>query len=334
MRMKMFSAPTMDDAMAAIAAELGDDAVILSERETNAGVEVRAATDRMANGPNADQPLFLNRFDGQATAPTSEDPVRARVRDSLAWHGAPATFIRRLSDVCAAQGSVTGSAAAMMTSGLDALCRFDPVPVRPDRDIMLVGAPGHGRTSVTAKLTRRASVARRQLTPMSADFDGTAGGAQLAAYLAEEQGQIRDVPTPDALFRQFRAQRTSGRRCVVDLPAIVSTDPDDMMRLTDLIAAVDAEPVLVISAEGSADELADAARAFARAGVRRAVVTRLDVVRRRGGIFAALSGAGLAISHLSVTPFIGGGLVPAGPQRLAALLTEDAPGHVALKGAA
>jgi len=333
MRMKMFSAPTFEDAKAAIHAELGADAVILSERETASGVEVRAATDRMNAGPGGSETLFINRFAGRPVAPTSEDPVRARVRDSLAWHGAPATFIRKLSDVCAIEGHLPDHRAAM-TTGLSALCRFEPLPVRPDHDIILVGGPGHGRTSVAAKLTRRAAVARRQLTPLAADFDGAAGGEQLAAYLAEERAQIRTAATPDALFAQFRAQRTSGRRCVVDLPAVVTTDPDDMMRLTDLIHAVAAEPVLVISAEGDADELADAARAFARAGVRRAIVTKLDTVRRRGGIVAALSGAGIAFSHLSVTPFIGGGLVPAGPQRLAALLNEDAPGHAALKGAA
>lgn len=333
MRMKMFSAPTLEDAKAAVLAELGDEAVILSERETDAGFEVRAATDKMNPSAGPEPALFINRLGDTKVAPTSEDPVRARVRDSLAWHGAPATFIRKLSDVCTIEGHLPDPRAAM-TTGLSALCRFDPLPVRPDRDAMLVGGPGHGRTSVAAKLTRRAAVARRQLTPMAADFDGTAGGEQLAAYLAQERSQIRTVPTPEALFAQFRAQRTSGRRCVVDLPSIVSTDPDDMMRLADLIHAVEAEPVLVISAEGDDDELADAARAFSRAGVRRAIVTKLDVVRRRGGVVAALSGAGIAFSHLSVTPFIGGGLVPAGPQRLAALLTEDAPGHHALKGAA
>ena len=41
-----------------------------------------------------------------------------------------------------------------------------------------------------------------------------------------------------------------------------------------------------------------------------------------------------AAAQLAITPFIGGGLVPATPSRLAQLLTEDAPAHVALKGAA
>ena len=69
--------------------------------------------------------------------------------------------------------------------------------------------------------------------------------------------------------------------------------------------------------------------------MRRAILTKLDVVRRRGGAIAALTSAGIAFSHLAITPFIGGGLVPAAPSRLSALLIEEARGDViALRGAA
>ena len=107
-----------------------------------------------------------------------------------------------------------------------------------------------------------------------------------------------------------------------------------MASLKDLISAVDAEPILVMSAEGHPDDLAESVRAFGRAGVKRAILTKLDVVRRRGGAVAALAGAKMAFSHLAVTPFIGGGLIPAAPARLSALLLEDAEAQVALRGAA
>ena len=204
-----------------------------------------------------------------------------------------------------------------------------------ERDIILVGPPGHGRTSTAAKLTRRAAVARTAILPIAADLDGTAGGAQLAAYLEQERGQIRNALTPDALFDTLRTARAAGHRCVIDLPSINAFDQDDMDSLQDLIQVVRAEPVLVMSAEGHPEDQADAARIFARAGIRRAILTKLDIARRRGGAISALSSAGIAFSHLAVTPFIGGGLVPAAPSRLAALLMEDAPGDViALKGAA
>ncbi|MCH2459258.1 MAG: flagellar biosynthesis protein FlhF-like protein, partial [Henriciella sp.] len=140
--------------------------------------------------------------------------------------------------------------------------------------------------------------------------------------------------TPDDLFELLRTAREDGDRCVIDLPAIVPFDREDMASLKDLIAVIDAEPVLVISAEGHPDDLADAAHAFADAGVKRAIISKLDVTRRRGGIVAALSGAGISFAQLGITPFIGGGLTPATPARLSKILLEEASADFALRGAA
>ena len=50
MRMKMFAAESLEAAKAMIFAEMGADAVILSEREIEGGVEVRAVTDKLGGG--------------------------------------------------------------------------------------------------------------------------------------------------------------------------------------------------------------------------------------------------------------------------------------------
>ncbi|MFN4025266.1 MAG: flagellar biosynthesis protein FlhF-like protein [Hyphomonas sp.] len=336
MRMKMFAAESMEAAKAMIFAEMGEDAVILSEREVDGGVEVRAATDRMGSAAVGNEPVFLRDARGLGHGRGADNPLYARVRDALLWHGAPQRFAERVANEGAGRRPGEFSAPEdAMAEGLSRLVTCDPIPARLDRDILLVGPPGHGRTSTAAKLTRRASVARAEITPLAADLDGSAGGEQLAAYLEREREQIRVAETPDALFAELRALRGENRRCVIDLPAINPFEGDDLASLGDLVAAIRAEPVLVISAEGHPDDLAESARAFYRAGVRRAILTKLDVVRRRGGAIAALTSSGIAFSHLAITPFIGGGLVPAAASRLAALLMEDARGDViALKGAA
>ena len=336
MRMKMFAAESFEAAKAMIFAEMGSDAVILSEREIDGGVEVRAATDKMGGGMVPNEPLFLREARGNTHGRGIENPLFSRVRDALLWHGAPQRFADRVAAESAGRSGVQFTDPEdAIAEGISRLVACDPILPRLDRDIILVGPPGHGRTATAAKLTRRAAVARAEVMPIAADLDGTAGGAQLAAYLELEQDQIRVVRTPEDLFGTLRTLRNENRRCVIDLPAINPFDDDDMASLQDLVAAIRAEPVLVMSAEGHPEDQAEAAKSFARAGVKRAVLTKLDVVRRRGGAIAALSSAGIAFSHLAVTPFIGGGLVPAAPSRLAALLMEDAPGDViAMKGAA
>lgn len=336
MRMKMFAAESLEAAKAMIFAEMGEDAIILSEREIPGGVEVRAATDKLGGGMVPSEPRFLTRLNREnaRTPRPQENPLRNRVRDALIWHGAPQRFAERVADAGAPLSARSTDPSEVMASGLDVLLTCDPIAPMPARDILLVGPPGHGRTATAAKLTRRAAVAEARILPVAADLDATAGGAQLAAYLELEQEQIRIARTPDQLFELISAARAQSERCVIDLPAIVPFDTEDMASLTDLVSAIDAEPVLVISAEGHPDDLADAARAFADAGVRRAIVSKLDVTRRRGGIVAALSGAGIAFAHLGVTPFIGGGLVPATPARLSKILLEEAPADFALRGAA
>lgn len=331
MRMKMFAAETFDDAKAMMFAEMGDDAVILSERETDDGVEVRAAVDRMGNG---DTPMFLKRPEGSDFAVTRDNPLRQRLRDSLLWHGAPMHFARRVADAGAPDGIIGREPVEALTIGLETLIACNPLPALPDNNILLVGPPGHGRTSTAAKLTRRAAMANVELYPLAADLDGAAGGEQLAAYLEQEREQIRVATTPDDLFTMLTNIDLDNARYVIDLPAIVPFDDSDMASLKDLVAAINAEPVLVMSAEGHPEDQAEAAKLFAKVGVERAILTKLDVARRRGGSVAALSAANIAFSHLAVTPFIGGGLVPAAPPRLAALLLEDAPAHAVLKGAA
>ncbi len=334
MRMKMFAAESLETAKAMIFAEMGDEAIILSEREVPGGVEVRAATDKLGGGMVPSESRILTRLGVKPPPRLVENPVRNRVRDALLWHGAPQRFADRAADAGVTGGSANGDPIAAIAAGLESLITCDPILARPTRDILLVGAPGHGRTATAAKLTRRAAVAKSEILPVAADLDATAGSAQLAAYLEREQDQIRSASTPDDLFDILKTIRAEEKRCVIDLPAIVPFDHDDMASLQDLIAVIDAEPVLVISAEGHPEDQIEAARAFARCGIRRAIVTKLDVTRRRGGIVSALSAAKISFSHLAVTPFIGGGLIPATPSRLAQLLTEDAPAHVALRGAA
>lgn len=335
MRMKMFAAETFEAAKAMIFAEMGEDAVILSEREIEGGVEVRAATDKLGGGMVPNEPLFLRDARAGMHGRGTENPLASRVRDALLWHGAPQRFADKVAAESGRSGRAISDPEEAIAAGLERLVSCDPLPARLERDVVLVGPPGHGRTATAAKLTRRAAMAKAEIMPVAADLDGTAGGDQLSAYLAQEQDQIRVAHTPDELFSTLQELRNQNRRCVIDLPAINPFDPEDLASLHDLVMVIRAEPVLVISAEGHPEDQTDAMRAFARAGVRRAILTKLDIARRRGGAIAALSNAGIAFSHLAVTPFIGGGLVPAAPSRLAALLMEDAPGDViALKGAA
>lgn len=329
MRMKMFAADTFDAARALVLAEMGADAVILSEREVDGRVEVRAATNTTRRRGH-DRPMFLRNENAEVENPENA-VLTQRLRDTLSWHGAPKRFANKI--IGAADTSLKNPADALAT-GLMEFVSCRPLRTRPQKNIILVGPPGHGRTSAAAKFTRHAAMSGEEILPVAADFDATAGGDQLSAYLELERAQVRIATDPDALFKIMEEVEANDERCVIDLPSILPFHNEDLAALKDLVGAINAEPILVMSAEGHPDDQAEAARAYATVGIKRAVLTKLDVARRRGGAIAALASARISLSHLAITPFIGGGLIEADASRLANLLMEEAPAQAALRGAA
>lgn len=325
----MFAADTFDAARALVLAEMGSDAVILSEREVDGRVEVRAATNTTRRN-GQDRPLFL-RTAVEDSQKSENSVLTQRLIDMMSWHGAPKRFAHRV--VKSADTSLHDPADALATGLMEVVsCR--PLKTLPQKNIVLVGPPGHGRTSTAAKLTRHAAMAGEEILPVAADFDATAGGDQLSAYLELERAQVRIATDPDALFKIMEEVEEANQRCVIDLPSILPFHNEDLAALKDLVGAIDAEPILVLSAEGHPDDQAEAARAYASVGIKRAILTKLDVARRRGGAISALAAARISLSHLAITPFIGGGLIEADASRLANLMMEEAPAQAALRGAA
>lgn len=329
MRMKLYSAPNREEVLALIYREMGSDAVILSEFENEDGYEMRAATERQTS---VVAPNFASK---PSRAPELQvNHYRDRLKDILVWHGAPEGF----ADMVASSGSrLTGAPtdpAAGFSSALEGVVGFSPVQPALHEPVMLIGPPGSGKTSTAAKLIRRAMATGANAIPLVGDFDATAGGQQLAAYLQQEGGRVENHYVPDDLIASIDQHRKQGNAVVIDTPAINPMDREDLQRLEDLINLTNVEPVLVLSAEGHPLDLEESVRAFAELGIRRCIVTKLDVVRRRGGVLFALASGKVNLSHLAMTPFIGGGLIPATPNRLARILLEEAPGADFLKGAA
>ena len=325
MKMKMFIAPTVEEAMAQVRAEFGPDAVILSERDEDGRVEIRAAVERSFNHKFA-APKF------SAPAP-AYDATRDHLTASLRWHGAPDGFTHMVSEAGARLGAGL-EAMGTLSAGLEGVLTFAPLHPRPDRSILLVGPPGAGRSTAAAKLSRQLSERRAELIPVAADFDINGGVARLAALTLKPS--VTSALTPDHLVQLVKDADARKQRLVIDAPGFNALDEGDMERLKQLIFRMNVEPVLVISAEGHPMDLEDNARAFAQAGVRRAILTKLDAVRRRGGAVAALSSARLSIAQLGLTPSVGGGLTPASAARVAQLLLVDeaAPEAELLRGAA
>ncbi len=322
MKMKMFVGSTVEEAMTLVRAEMGPDAVILSTRDEDGRVEIRAAIERSFST------LATPKF---AEARPKFDETKNQLSSSLRSRGAPDAF----ADIVSAAGGRLGAGMEQLNSlsvGIEGVLTFNPLNPHPEKSLFLVGPPGSGKTTATAKLVIRLSDPARPLEAVAADFDASGQTARLAALMLKVS--VTNAISPDHLIRMVKESDDRNQRLVIDGPPFNPLDEEDMKRLSDLISRMNVEPVLVLSAEGHPEDLEDNARAFARVGCRRVILTKLDAVRRRGGAIAAISSSRLSIAQLGLTPSIRGGLAPASASRIARLLVAGEPEAELLKGAA
>ena len=290
MRLRVFIAPRMADAMAQLRAELGAEATILATRRVAGGVEVTAALE-------AEEPVLI---------PPAAAPLPGPAPGPLGFHNLPAALAGRLGG-----GPIEDALAGALG--------FAPLPGGRDRPLMLVGPPGAGKTLTCAKLATRLVLGGA--APVIVTTDGQRAGAvaQLAAFTGVLGLTLAVAQSPAALGKAL-ARRAPGQPAILDSAGCDPFDARQALALHALAAAVQAELVLVLPAGLDAAEAADLARAFAALGARHMIPTRLDAARRLGAVLAAAEAGPLMLTEAGTGPEVAGGLEPLSPARLAARL--------------
>ncbi len=283
MRLKLYRAADTADAMAQVRAELGPDALILSSRRIQGGVEVTAALE-----PAEDPP---------------PEPNRAA---AFAWHNVPAGLARRLE-------------AGPLPFALSAALRFEKLALdEAAPPLMVVGPPGAGKTLTIARLAARLVMAGRAPVVVTADGKRAGAAEQLAAFTRLLGLQLLVASAPAALSRAL-ARREDGAPVLIDTPGSDPFDPDQRDEIAALAGTAGAALAVVLPAGLDVAEATDLAGAYAACGARVLAATRLDLARRIGAVLAA-AGAGLALAEAGIGPGAADGLVPMTPDLLATRL--------------
>ena len=309
MRLKLYRADRMADALSRIRSELGADALILSTRRLGTGVEVTAALQEPQEDPQPLEPSPPNELARDHTGwnhPVCESPAQTK----LDRHGIPPRLAARLS-----HGPLARSLAAALT--------FAPLPT--DQTLMLVGPPGAGKTLTTARLATRFVLAGATPTVLSADGLRAGAAEQLAAYTRLLSLSLIVAPDPVTVAKALARPRPPGP-VLIDCPGSDPFNEDDMQQMQAIAATAQAAITLVLPAGLCPQEAADLARAYRTAGARHLIATRLDLARRLGSVLAAADAGGLSLTEAGIGPGAADGLVPLTPEFLAArLLPEGVP---------
>ena len=313
MRLRIFEAAGLPEAMDMVRRTLGPDAVILSSqpRDHGSGVRVTAALE--------ETPIEeFDSADGIDALAAVDD-----VGQALAFHRVPAVLADRL--VAAAAAPPVAGAEAALGGALEAVLRFAAQPaaeapkIMPGRPVMLVGPPGAGKTVTAAKLCALARLEGRAASVITMDTVKAGGLAQITSFAETLGTEIYEAGDEEAVARAALAC-PKDRLVVVDTVGANPFDGEERAALARTARAIGTDLTLVLPGGGDAAESAEIAQSFAEAGARFLVATRLDATRRLGGLLTAAHAGNLALLAGGISPRIGGGLVALTPVALARLL--------------
>ncbi len=306
MRLRVFEAPTSQQALARMREALGPDAIVVASRDVEGGVCITAAVE--THDPDLRDML----------RPAAGHAVTARIEEALAGHATPRELIDRLLEGVRESGLEDAQLA--LAHALGGLARkAAQAETVPDR-VALLGPCGGGKTAAVAKLAAAARLAGRR--PRVASLDtGRAGGVARLQSLLEPLGlTVERCDAPEKL----------GDPEIVDTGGINPFRGRDLAAVAELLRQLRHDPVLVLPAGLEAADSGEIAANFAALGVRRMIVSKLDMARRLGGVLAAME-AGLRLWRVSIGPAVGSALLPLTPASLARLLLGDpqSPGEAA-----
>jgi flagellar biosynthesis protein FlhF len=332
----------MAEAIAQVREALGEEAIIVATREGPDGVRVTAAVEgdaapapqpKVTTGPAAPfspkPPQGSEGISRPRPRPEPEKPILSpaggpgsafateSIYEAIRRHGMPGPLGERLMAAAGANG--IEDSRACLARALETVFGFAPVPEdRPvARPLAFVGPPGSGKTLAVAKLAAVGVMNGLKVGVITTDTIRAGGVEQLAAFTRILK---LDLMTADTALVLADCVSALGHcdQILIDTGGRNPFNPDDMEELAELLSVAPLEPLAVLAAGGDPTEAADIAAGFQAMGAERLLVSRIDMTRRLGGIFAAAEH--LAFCNVSNTPRVAEGLPPLTSGLLASLM--------------
>lgn len=201
--------------------------------------------------------------------------------------------------------------------------KFKPIEAAPENAIALIGPSGAGKTATAAKLAARALSAECEVLLISTDTERQ-GGVEQLKMLAKKLGAAFNFADNANEARNLTKNALDAGKCVIiDCAATSVIEPASVRVLQGLIYETLAEPIIIAPSDMRADDLAEMFDTYKKLGANRAIITRLDLTRRRAGFLGALHGKDIAMAQISASPFIAGSLAPASAKRLAGMIIDE-----------
>lgn len=338
MKLKRYLAPNMRKAMTLVRDELGDDAVIMSTRNTRDGVEVVAAIDPEAQQfketsvPAASRSSYVSselhstaqEMPGNGEMAKMADELKAVKQllenqlSGLAWNQTEnqdpnkIALIKRLVKI-----GVGWDLAQRLVSKVDAkndqawreiLAQIELMVPIDDKDIIesggtiaLVGPTGVGKTTTIAKIASRFVMRNspNQIALVTTDCYKIGAQAQLKTF-AELMGVPVHVVSSDGEMLSLLSALASKKLILIDTAGISQKDIRLTQQLTKQRAGIThIRNYLVISAATQLSVMNDIVKSFSEVGLKGCILTKVDEALQLGNVLTVLIEHQLSLSYLS-----------------------------------
>ena len=329
MKLKIFSAPDIKEALKKVRDALGDDAVIIDTTEQEIGdkktVKVTAAIE--APAPR------VNPHKNPAPVPKSA-PVNKSLREleeeyiaresvdlvsSLNHHGLADSIKLKLLDL--GQSLECETPELTLASALDSM--FEPISDNvPPRPLMLIGPPGAGKTITTAKLASQFVLSGKNVHLINTDVFRTGGLAQLEGYASVLKINLTEAERPEDLVVATKNAEKNNEVILIDTMGYNPYNTKEITELHSFLSACDVEPILIAPAGIDPYEAREISETYAALGVKRFITTKIDVARRYASMLTIAENGKMAFAGVGITPYLGDGIEGLDALKLAKLLTR------------
>ncbi|MFO0388852.1 MAG: hypothetical protein ACK502_03930 [Alphaproteobacteria bacterium] len=339
MRLRSFTATNMPAAIKMVRDEMGENAIIIaSEPVGKRAIKVTAAVEYADESPADFAPTSSKAAPQKVEEQelSSANDLRFQLQNILRFHNVPELFSAKLMQKITDKEMVAASALIRMGGrgdtiklqrmGLEKLLSnffsFDPLLFdRLDSHLMLVGAPGIGKTFTIAKIATRLAMEKVPIAVVTTDNKRAGGVEQLKAFTNILEVDL-DVVTSRKELKSYLSNLPSRTRVLIDTAGCNAYDQSEMKELQGLAETEGVEPVMVMAAGGDSMEAIDTAESFAALPIRRVLVTRADTARRFGGIMAVAAAYDFAFCNISASSSVVDTLKPADATTIAELLLQ------------
>ena len=189
--------------------------------------------------------------------------------------------------------------------------------------VALVGPSGAGKTTAAARMVahfKKEHQAKALL--VAADTDRVGGLEQLRAFAGILDTPVVVVRNPEEMEETVRSHRDV-ELILLDTAGISPIATDQVDQLATLLqGAGPSEVHLVLGASNGLQHMRDALEAYARVGVDRLFLTKLDETSRLGAACTLAIESGLALSYITDGRDVPGNFHPADPLALCEMLFQ------------